>query len=252
MGSRVQVLVATMNQLDHSLVEKMNIQSDAIIGNQCSVDWIDRYVDEGKEIIYLNFNERGVGLNRNNAWMRATGEICLFADDDITYIKDYATIIEKCFDDIPQADVIVFNLQEPDTNRYVIRRTHRVRYYNCMRYGAVRIAVRTRRVREQGVFFNLCFGGGTEHSCGEDTLFLIDCLKRGLKVYAVPVTLLKLKEARESTWFKGYTDEFFYDKGFLYGIISKRWRKMLCLQDAVRHKKKYKRPWREIYRLMRG
>ena len=31
----VQVLVAAMNQTDHSLLDRMNIQSDAIIGNQC-------------------------------------------------------------------------------------------------------------------------------------------------------------------------------------------------------------------------
>ena len=32
---RIQVLVAAMNQVDYSLPEKMNLQTDAIIGNQC-------------------------------------------------------------------------------------------------------------------------------------------------------------------------------------------------------------------------
>ena len=31
----LQVLVAAMNQRDHALPEQMNLQSDALIGNQC-------------------------------------------------------------------------------------------------------------------------------------------------------------------------------------------------------------------------
>ena len=40
---RVQVLVAAMNQIDHSLLSKMNIQSDAIVANQCSFNSIERF-----------------------------------------------------------------------------------------------------------------------------------------------------------------------------------------------------------------
>lgn len=79
----VQVLVAAMNQTDKSLIEKMNIQSDAIVGNQCSKNSIENFIYGNHCITYLNFAEKGVGLNRNNALMRATGKYCLFADDDI-------------------------------------------------------------------------------------------------------------------------------------------------------------------------
>lgn len=80
---KVQVLVASMNQTDHSLLEKMNISTSAIVGNQCNYDSVERFEWNGNECLYLNFNERGVGLNRNNTLMRATGDICLFADDDM-------------------------------------------------------------------------------------------------------------------------------------------------------------------------
>ena len=82
---KIQVLVAAMNQTDHSLPEKMNIKCDAIIGNQCERNSIEKYIWNGHNIEYLNFAERGVGLNRNNALMRASGDICLFADDDMVY-----------------------------------------------------------------------------------------------------------------------------------------------------------------------
>ena len=89
---QIQVLVAAMNQKmqDYSLLDKMNIHSDVIVGNQCNYNSIEAFEYNGYRAIYLNFKERGVGLNRNNALMRATGDICLFADDDISiYPKDY-------------------------------------------------------------------------------------------------------------------------------------------------------------------
>ena len=82
---KVQVLVAAMHQKDHSLLEKMNIRSDAIVANQCDRNEFEDFTWNGHKIRYLSFAERGVGLNRNNALMRATGDICLFADDDMRY-----------------------------------------------------------------------------------------------------------------------------------------------------------------------
>lgn len=250
--SRVQVLVAAMNQNDHSLLEKLNIQSDAIVGNQYDYNSIEHFVwgESNNSITYLNLNERGVGLNRNNALMRAIGEFCIFADDDMTYVDGYPQIIEKYFDEHQDADVIVFNIKENKPTRYIIKKFHRVRWYNFLRYGAVRIAIRRNKVFEQGILFNLCFGGGTEHSAGEDVLFLSECLKKGLHIYAVPEVIATLNDDRKSTWFQGYTDKFFVDKGFLYSIMSKKWRRMLCFQDAIRHRKKYGMTWYKAYKLM--
>ena len=106
---RIQVLVAAMHQTDHSLLEKMNIQTDAIIGNQCDRNEVEDFEWNGHRIKYLNFAERGVGLNRNNALMRADADICLFADDDMVYVDGYAEKILTAFNENPDADVIVFN-----------------------------------------------------------------------------------------------------------------------------------------------
>jgi len=107
----LQVLVATMHQNDHSLLEKMNIQSDAIIGNQCNRNEIEEFNYNGNTIKYLSFPERGVGLNRNNALMRATADICLFADDDVRYVDNYKDIIIEAFEQNPKADMIVLALR---------------------------------------------------------------------------------------------------------------------------------------------
>ena len=184
----VQVLIATMNQTDHSLPEKMNIQTDALVGNQNGTFSVEEFDFKDNKIVYFNSNEVGVGLNRNTTLMRASGDICLFADDDMVYVDGYADIIADAFRRHPDADVIVFNIK----GRSYIKTSSRVNVFNFLRYGTARIAFRLNRIRENGIFFNLCFGGGTPHSHGEDNLFLSDCLKKGLKVYAEPILVAEL------------------------------------------------------------
>lgn len=249
----IQVLVAAMNQTDHSLLERLNINTDVIVGNQCDRNEIEEFQFHGYRAKYLNFAERGVGLNRNNALMRADGEICLIADDDMRYVDGYEKIVENAFLSHPDADMIIFNLKEKKPTRYIIKKEEKVGYLNYLRYGAARIAVKLKSVRENGIYFNQCFGGGTEHCHGEDNIFLTDCLKAGLKIYAVPVMLAELTEERESTWNAGYDDKFLRDQGALFKAISRKYWKLLCLQDALRRSKRYYGiTWKKAYKKMVG
>ena len=237
----IQVLIATMHQRDHSLLQKMNIQTDAIVGNQCDENRFEKFKWKNHEINWISLQERGVGLNRNNALMRASAEIVVFADDDMRYVDNYDELIEQAYRRLPDADVIIFNLKKSaDRQSSYVETDKKVGWCNYMRYGAARISAKLASIKLHGVYFNQCFGGGTEHSAGEDTLFLTACLRAGLKIYAVPEVIAELKDERESTWFQGYTEKYFIDKGILYQVISRRFWKMLCLQDALRHARRYK------------
>lgn len=248
---RVQVLVATMNQQDYSLLKKMNIQSEIIVGNQAMSNHVEDFMWGGYSVKWLTFNERGVGLNRNNALLRATGDICLFADDDMVYVDNYPQIVCKAFEQLPDADVIVFNLKEPIVTRYVNKKITRVRFHNYLRYGTARIAVKLKSIRENGIFFNLCYGGGTEHCHGEDNLFLTDCLKKGLKVYASPEYIAELTEERCSTWKDNISvNDYLKDQGYLYKQISPRMWRILCFQDALRHQGEYNTSFMSAYKMM--
>ena len=52
---KVQVLVAAMHQKDHELLDKMNIQSDVIVGNQCDFNSVEEFEYKGFNAKYLNF-----------------------------------------------------------------------------------------------------------------------------------------------------------------------------------------------------
>lgn len=247
---RIQVLTAAMHQTDHSLVEKMNIKTDAIIANQCDVNSVEKFSVGEQNITYLNFAERGVGLNRNNALMRANADVCLFADDDMVYENDYVQTVEKAYAEFPDADVIIFNLIEKEAKRYIIEKPSRVGKLNFLRYGAARVSFKLSSVRANGIYFNQCFGGGTEHSHGEDSIFLSDCLKKGLRVYAYPAYIATLTEERPSTWESDDMEKYIKDQGVLYRQISRRWWKLLCLQDAFRRRSFYKMRWTQVYSMM--
>lgn len=234
--TKVQVLIATMHQNNHSLIERMNIQTDALVGNQCDRNEIEKYEYKGNSIEWFSFAERGVGLNRNNVLMRANADYCLFADDDMVLYDDYEEIILNAFKKNEKADVLIFNIDEEcDSNRRYNRKIKRIGLHNYMNYGAARIVIKRSAVSYQGISFNLNFGGGTIHSSGEDTLFLRDCLRAGLKIYAVPESLACLTQMRESSWFQGYNKKYFFDKGVVLGIAHPILGKIFAIYLVIRH-----------------
>lgn len=252
---RIQVLVASMGQTDYSLPQKMNIQTDAIIGNQCDRSEIESFSFNGHTITYLNFAERGVGLNRNNALMRADADVCLFADDDMVYVDGYEKVVADAFERHPDADILAFNLETVSSagdvlKRKIIKKESRVNYFNCLRYGTARIAIRLRAVRLNGIAFNQCFGGGTPYCHGEDNLFVVACLDKGLKMYSIPESIAKLTEERKSSWNEGFDEKYLLDQGMLFRCMSRKYWKLLCLQDSFRRHSSYGMSFSQAYKTM--
>ena len=90
----IQILVATMNQTDiKKLLEKMNISTEAIITNQTDEFLYYEIKHKNNNIKIYNLNEKGVGLNRNNALMRADADIILF--DSLSLIATSVAIAES-------------------------------------------------------------------------------------------------------------------------------------------------------------
>ncbi len=251
--ARVQVLVSVVKQEPHKLIEEMHIETDAVIVNQCDCYGTEEFSYHGRNIKVFHMAERGVGLSRNTALMRADGDICLFSDQDIVYETGYEEKILQAFGACPAADMIVFNIEIGEERRtYHNTEKKKVHWYNCGRYGAVSFAVKREKLLESGVTFSLLFGGGAKYSAGEDSLFLKQFMDKGYQVYAFPVTIGREKEG-ESTWFSGYHEKFFFDRGvlyhFLYGRLARPW----ALRFLLAHRGKICRELsvKEAYQLMK-
>lgn len=261
---RLQVLIAAMHANARELADKMNLQTDALIVNQCDEYAYEEMARGDRKVRCFSMAERGVGLSRNTALMRSEGEICLFSDEDIVLAEGYESIVLNAFDQNPDADVILFNVEvDPSRATFHNDARRRVHWYNYGRYGIVAAAARREALFRAGVSFSLLFGGGARYSNGEDSLFLHDCLKRGLHLYAETGTIGR-EIPRESTWFHGYTEKFFFDRGvlyaYLYGRMAEVWslryllvkKQVLCAEMPVKKAWKLMRDGIREGRCVRG
>lgn len=232
----LEVLVASMNREKNEIIKEMNIQTDAIIINQCE-KWLYEEINKDKSTIrFISCNEKGVGLSRNNALMRSHGDIILFADEDEVFEEDYEKKVLSEFEKYQDADIIFFNVQSLNEDRPIdqITKEKRMRLLDSMRFGTVRIAAKRKRIIENNIFFSLLFGGGAKYGSGEDSLFIKNCFDKKLKAYSSTKLIAKVKQD-ESTWFKGYNEKYFIDKGILYRKVYGKWAIPMCIQTVIRH-----------------
>lgn len=252
----LEVLIAAVQENEIMLAEHMNISTDAVICNQCQENTSREFERRGHLVRCFSFDDRGVGRNRNNALLRAKGDIVLFSDEDIVYNDDYGERVLDAFEEVPEADILMFNVMAVEERRtYENTRVKRVRWYNSGRYPTYAMACRLSSLRRANVWFSLLFGGGAPYSNGEDSLFIHDCLKKGLKIYGVP-TVIGHERARQnnaSTWFTGYNERFFYDRGALYHYLYGPMEKPFALRFLLTKKKTMCQevPVGKAYRLMK-
>lgn len=249
----IETLVVTVDQHDYTLASHMHIQTTAVIGNQADHEREETTLVDGHPVLWLTDTARGVGRNRNKVLDRATADICVWADDDMRFVDGYPQIVERAIEENPDADVLVCNLLSSHNTRYTHTRVRRIHRYNYARYGAARLVIRRESIVNAGIRFSHQFGGGARYGSGEDTLFLHDCLKKGLKVVAVPYALATIETNTASTWFRGYTEVYFRDKGALYACLYPRAAVFCCLRHLWKHRRRFRGvlSWRKALWCMR-
>lgn len=251
---RLEMLISAVNTNPAELLNKMKPECGAVLVNQCDRDAEEQLIVNSNEVHVIYRNERGVGRSRNLALAKATADILLFCDDDIEYVEGYASGIIEEFATHPEADMIIFNLEVcKERQTYWNEGFHKVHWYNRGRYGACSVAVKRDKLKDSGVVFSELFGGGAKYSNGEDSLFLKECADAGIKIYASDV-LIGREVPGESTWFKGYNEKFFFDRGvlfaFLYGSFAWVWALRFVLTKKSMFQGEIKQ--KQAFRLMRN
>lgn len=249
----IEVLVSTMHRTDHSLLAGMNLQTDAVVINQCDRYDYEEFDYGGHRVRWFCVKERGVGLSRNTALARAEADIVLFADDDVRFEDGLAEKIEAAFREDKKAGMIVFNILSgnPERPEYRIRKRHRLHWYNCLKYGACRIAVRRSRFDNKNIWYSHLFGGGTKHQAGEDNLFITKAVRSGIRCLADP-RIIGTAEQKESSWFKGYTEKYFSDRGALFAAMYGKAAYPVTVLFEMRRPEPPARKFRHLRTEMRG
>ncbi len=239
----IEILVSTMNinglSQFQELMKNMNIHKDALVINQ---NWKDNlnYYDQLNNIKLLTFKENGLSKSRNRLLENCTKNICILADDDLIYENDYENIVLNAYKEYPEADIIVFYVESDNPNNIKpLLKKGKVDYLHLMKIQSVQISFKSSKIREANIKFDERFGAGSKYYMGEESIFLYECYKKGLKIYSYPKKIAKITD-RESTWFKGFDSNYFKVKGACFRMINSKIYIFLCLQFLIRKFQIYK------------
>lgn len=123
--------------------------------------------------------------------------------------------------------------------RQIKNRDGRLHFHRALRYGTCVCSIRRDSQRRANIWFSTLFGGGTNYAHGEDTLFLRDAFRRGLRAYTSSFCLgTCAKDA--STCFRGFDEKYFYDQGVLYRAVFGAAAAPLCLRFCLKRHNTYR------------
>lgn len=170
---------------------------------------------------------QGLGLcrNRNNALQHVDGDVAIIADDDVIYTNESIDKIIEVFTQNPQTDVALFKIRtyddEPPMKRYPLTKgAYKVvkGYYP----SSVEMAFRISKVKGK-IYFDERFGLGSDYlNCGEEEVFIKDCLKKSLQVDFYPYYIVT--HSYQSTGKNHFTQKSLRSRGavssYLYGFSA--------------------------------
>ena len=207
---KLEILMSCMHQSDDSLARASQITSDVVVINQCDREDYAVYPTEDGLARIFSTTQRGLTKSRNMAIAKSDADVCLLCDDDEVFQPDYREKILNAYEMLPQADVIIFKMvnRQPSFPDKVMR----LRFPQTMKVSSWQISFRKASLTAKGVAFDELLGAGTGNGAEEELKFLWDCQKAGLQIYYVPATIACVAQT-ESTWFGGFTEQFFENRG---------------------------------------
>ena len=213
------VLISCMHEKDHGIIERTNVLTDVVVVNQCDNDSEDKFcfVDKnGKEhnALFINTTERGLSRSRNMALKNAIkADICLISDDDERLVDNYEEIILGVFNQHPKLDVASFAFDRKDKHGNYPTEEKNMGIYRISKTSSVELAFKRKSVLDSRIEFDVKMGSGTGNGGGEDTKFMLDCRRKGLKMRFFPYTIGALL-SYNSQWFHGWDKKLMMDTGW--------------------------------------
>ena len=187
----LEILVATMNRNSleflHTMFERNSLNdSKVLVINQTTKDCL--LESSSSNIRVINSFEKGLSRSRNLAIQNAKGQICLIADDDVVFEKDFQQSILSSYESLPEADLLSFKTRTPEQKPYS-NYPKSVSEINSFykKILSIEITFKTESLIKNNLFFDEQFGLGSLFEDGENRLFLKSVLEHTkLKSYFVP------------------------------------------------------------------
>lgn len=207
---KLEVLMSCMHQEDDALVRASRLTGDVVVINQCDRDAYQEFYTQAGIARMFSTSQRGLTRSRNLAIRQARADVCLLCDDDEVFVPEYEARILDAYAQLPQADVIIFKMVDRPPS--FADRVTRLRFPQTMKVSSWQISFRRERLLAAGVRFDELLGAGSGNGAEEELKFLTDCEKAGLVIYYVPTEIASVAQ-EASTWFSGYDEAFFKNRG---------------------------------------
>ncbi len=210
---KIKVLMSTMNRqnIEELKLKEKNISSCIII-NQTK-EPMEKL--EKDDVILYSYNEKGVAKSRNRLLenVETDVDIGIITDDDVTFIKNYENIVQKAYNEIENADVIIFkSLDEKgnDRRKYPIQ-NKKLTKKEILQVCSIEITFKIAKIKNK-ICFDENFGLCSKYGSGEENIFLQDCYKKGLNIYFYNEAINSHpKESTGTIW----KEKDIYEKGAL-------------------------------------
>jgi len=144
------------------------------------------------KIRYYPVHELGLSKSRKLAISKAQSDLCIIADDDIIYKENFYNTVLNSFEKFPQADIITFQAELSDLK--LLKDYKNEAYWHnqrtIMKVTSFEIAFRRKKLLEKKLMFDENFGLGSKYPGGEENIFLLDALRKGLKILYIPSVII--------------------------------------------------------------
>ena len=216
MNMEINVLISCMHEIDTSIIQRSNIQTDVVVVNQCDKNCIDEWDFINKQgqkchAKFINTTERGLSRSRNMAIANSWGDICLICDDDEELSDNYNQLILDGYKKFPDAGVLIFAIK--DSHHVFPTEAKKMDFISILRSNSQQITFVRNVINSKNIFFDEKMGSGTGNGGGEEIRFMLDCRKKKLKMFYHPNCIATILPSK-SQWFHGYTDSYFVNLGW--------------------------------------
>lgn len=232
--------MSCMHQSDDTLVRKSQIAGDVLVINQCGHNGYDEYETPNGLARMVFTTDRGLTKSRNMAIAKSRADVCLLCDDDEVFVPEYETKILSAYEELPQADVIIFKMV--NWPAAFEDKVMPLKFPQTMKVCSWQISFRRQRLLDMGVRFDELLGAGSGNGAEEELKFLLDCQRAGLNIYYVPTPIATVAQS-QSTWFEGFTEKFFEDRGATTRyILGTAVASVYAVYYALKKKRQHKYP----------
>lgn len=238
---KVEVLISCMHQKDYSIIKNSNIQTDVVVVNQCDEDSrkeFDFHNDRNElcHALFINTKERGLSKSRNMALKNSRGDVCLICDDDENLSDSAVENIKEAYRNNPDAGCVTFALDRKDFPTIYPLKPKKLSYKMILQTSSQQISFKRNQIIDKLICFDEKMGSGTKNGGGEENKFLLDCRRKGIKMYYSPDIIATINKG-ESQWFHGYTDKYMRNQGWASRRILGDFLGFLyCFYFCLRHR----------------